>query len=146
MKSEYSLKIEKLEAKLSGLDQNDINIKNLLDKGIDVLLKLDNVYETADIDKKRDIINSMFPEKMHFENNSLRTGRLNEAVRYIYMMGNDLDGNKKGQNGSDSILSFQVRKRRFELPCQLRRYHLKVVRLPVSPPPHFGNANVVDCG
>ena len=28
-----------------------------------------------------------------------------------------------------------VRKRRFELPCQLRRYHLKVVRLPVSPPP-----------
>ena len=29
-----------------------------------------------------------------------------------------------------------VRKRRFELPHQLRRYHLKVVRLPISPPPH----------
>ena len=28
-----------------------------------------------------------------------------------------------------------VRKRRFELPRLLPRYHLKVVRLPISPPP-----------
>lgn len=35
------------------------------------------------------------PEKMHFENNLLRTGRVNEAVRYIYMISNELDKNKK---------------------------------------------------
>ncbi len=29
-----------------------------------------------------------------------------------------------------------VRQRRFELPSPFRRYHLKVVRLPVSPSPH----------
>ena len=34
-----------------------------------------------------------------------------------------------------------VRKRRFELPRQLRRYHLKVVRLPISPPPQLYLSN-----
>ncbi len=33
------------------------------------------------------------------------------------------------------IFAVIVRQRRFELPRQLRRYHLKVVRLPISPPP-----------
>ena len=28
-----------------------------------------------------------------------------------------------------------VRQRRFELPCPYERYHLKVVRLPISPSP-----------
>ncbi|PLK45272.1 zinc ribbon domain-containing protein, partial [Emticicia sp. TH156] len=63
MKSDYSSKVEKLEAKLSGLSHNGINIKDLLGKGIDNLLKLDYIYETADIDKKRQVISSMFPEK-----------------------------------------------------------------------------------
>ncbi len=32
---------------------------------------------------------------------------------------------------------FVVRKKRFELSQPFGRYHLKVVRLPISPPPHF---------
>ncbi len=84
MKSDYSSKVEKLEAKLSGCNNDNVNIKSLLDKGIDNLLGLDYIYETADIDKKCEVISSMFPEKLHFENSSLRTGRVNEAVKYIY--------------------------------------------------------------
>jgi len=87
---------------------NYINIKSLLDKGIDNLLGLDHIYETADIDKKREVISSMFPEKLHFENSSLRTGRVNEAVKYIYMINSNLGENKKGQNGFDPTLSCQV--------------------------------------
>jgi hypothetical protein len=38
---------------------------------------------------------------------------------------------------------FFVRQRRFELPSPFRRYHLKVVRLPISPSPQWRrNANV----
>ncbi|WP_259015098.1 hypothetical protein [Emticicia fluvialis] len=84
MKSDYSSKVEKLEAKLNGLSDNNMNIKDLLDKGIDNLLKLDYIYETADIDKKRQVISSMFPEKLHFENNTLRTDRINEAVSLLF--------------------------------------------------------------
>lgn len=51
MKSDYNSKVEKLEAKFSGLSHSDINIKDLLDKGIDILLKLDYIYETADIER-----------------------------------------------------------------------------------------------
>ena len=36
-----------------------------------------------------------------------------------------------------------VRKRRFELPQPFDRYHLKVVRLPISPPPRQA-ANVIE--
>gem|GEM_PF-3303632 len=91
-----------------------ITVNFCLDKGIDNLIKLDYIYENADIDKKREVISSMFPEKLHFQNDSLRTGRINEVVRYIYMINNDLDGNKKGQNGIDSILSCQVGMAGFE--------------------------------
>ena len=52
MKTEYSAKLEKLEAKLSAYNCNHVDIKDLLDKGISHLLKLDNLYETA-IQEKR---------------------------------------------------------------------------------------------
>lgn len=95
MKSDYNSRIEKLEAKLSGLQHDDINIKDLLNKGIDNLLRLDHVYESADIDKKREVISSIFPEKFHFENNSLRTERVNEAVMCIYKINSNLDQKKR---------------------------------------------------
>lgn len=108
MKSEYSNKLEKLKAKLNSGNNDIVNIKSLLDTGIDGLLKLDDIYENADIDKKREVISSLFPEKLHFENNSLRTGRVNEAVRLIYLISNEFNENKKGQNGFNPILSSQV--------------------------------------
>ena len=66
MKTEYSAKLEKLGAKLSTYNHDHVDIKDLLAKGINNLLKLDNLYETADIEKKREIISSMYPEKMTF--------------------------------------------------------------------------------
>lgn len=38
-----------------------------------------------------------------------------------------------------------MRRRRFELPSPFRHYHLKVARLPVSPPPREG-AKITDFG
>jgi site-specific DNA recombinase len=117
MKSDYRMKIERLEAKLSGLTHNysDLNVEDLIDKGINALLQLDHIYEVAEMDKKRDIISSMFPEKLHFENNSLRTGRVNEAVKHIYMANKALALNKKGQSRIKSTLSCEVGMTRFEL-------------------------------
>lgn len=71
MKSDYCGKAEKLEAKLSTCNNDNVDIKGLLDIGFDNLLKLD-YYENVDIDKKREVISSMFPENcilkiVHFE-------------------------------------------------------------------------------
>jgi site-specific DNA recombinase len=108
MKSGNSEKLERLKAKLAGLNQDIPDVKALLKQGIDNLIKLDCLYEAAEPEGKRSIISSMFPEKMGFENNALRTGRVNEVVRIIYLINNELGKNKKGQNGNSSILSSQV--------------------------------------
>lgn len=108
MKAEYSNKLEKLEAKLSASENDNVSINHLLDKGVDNLLKLDTIYETGGIEKKREVISSMYPEKMTFDGFVLRTTRINEAVRFIYMINSELGQNKNRTNGRNSNLSCQV--------------------------------------
>ncbi len=115
MKTEYSNKLEKMEAKLNASTNDKVDIKNLLDKGINNLLKLDYLYETADIEKKREIISSMFPEKLSFDGFAVRTIRINEGVRLIYSVGKGFSENKNRTNQNNSNLSCQVGMARFEL-------------------------------
>lgn len=122
MKTEYSNKMERLEAKLSSCGDYEVDIKTLLDKGITNLLKLEYIYETSDTEKKREIISSMYPEKMTFDGFSVRTNRINEAVRLIYSMDVGFSENKNRTNQNNSSLSCQVGTTRFELatpstPC-----------------------------
>ena len=121
MKSDYSNKLERLKARLSAFNHEQIDIKQLLDKGLANLLKLDYAYESGDIEKKRIIISSMFPEKMTFDGFVLRTTRINEAVRLIYTLNTDFGQNKNRTNGANSNLSCQVGVRRFELPTSTSR-------------------------
>ena len=108
MKMEYSNKLEKLEAKLSASNHDKVDINYLLNKGINNLLKLDYVYETADIEKKREIISSMYPEKMTFDGFAVRTNRINEVARLIYSMDVGSIGNKNRISGNNSSLSCEV--------------------------------------
>ena len=71
------------------------------------------------ISENLEVISLMFPKKMYFENNTLRTGRVNEIVNYIYLIESDLGEKNKGQNGSLSILSSQV-----ALPVQISNLFL----------------------
>ena len=86
-----------------------------MDKGISNLLRLDNIYETADVEKKREIISSMYPEKMTFNGFSFRTFRINEVARMIYSLDEGYSQNKNRTNGNNSSLSCQVGMTRFEL-------------------------------
>ena len=115
MKTEYSTKLEKLEAKLSSNKHDKIDFNDLLNKGVNNLLKLDYVYETGDTEKKREIISSMYPEKMTFDGFAVRTNRINEVARLIYSMDVGSSENKNRTNGNNSSLSCQVGMTRFEL-------------------------------
>ena len=114
MKADYSSKLEKLEAKLRGCDHEQVSIKHLLDKGLDNLLKLDYIYESGDVEKKREIISSMYPEKLTFDGFVLRTTRINEAVRLIYSLNTDFGQNENRTNGENSSLSCEVGMTGFE--------------------------------
>ena len=115
MKTEYSNKLEKLEAKLSTSNHDKIDINDLLDKGINNLLKLEYLYETADIEKKREIISSMYPEKMTFDGFSVRTNRINDVARLMYSINVGFSENKNRTSGNNSSLSCEVGMTRFEL-------------------------------
>jgi site-specific DNA recombinase len=108
MKTEYTNKLEKLEARLAIRDQGHEDVPALLDAGIDNLLKLDYIYADGDIERKRTVISSMYPEKLTFDGDRLRTNRVNEAARIIYTLDQGLGQNKKGQSGNIPALSSQV--------------------------------------
>jgi site-specific DNA recombinase len=127
MKSEYSTKLERLEAKLSASNDDQVDIKGLLDKGVNNLLRLEYLYETADTEKKWDIISSMYPEKLTFDGFTLRTTRLNEVIRVIYSVGKGFGENKNRTNGSKTNLSCNVGLLGFEP----RRTESKSVVLPL---------------
>lgn len=124
MKSEYTGKLEKLEARLSTCTHDHVDIDDLLDKGVNNLLKLDYIYENGDVERKREVIGSMYPEKLTFDGFVLRTTRVNEAASYIYMLDKELGQNKNRTNGKNSNLSCQVGAPGFEpgTPWSQTRY------------------------
>ena len=57
---------------------------------------------------KREIIGSIFPEKLVFDGMHYRTARLNEAVSLIYSLDKAFSENKNGQNHQNFELSSLV--------------------------------------
>ena len=84
-----------LNGKLDDLNLQKIDIEDLLDNGLSNLLNLEYAYSIGDIDKKREILGVVFPDKMEIENGALRTGKINEAIRYIYLMNSELPNKKR---------------------------------------------------
>ena len=72
------------------------------------------MYEKSDNETKRDIIGSIFPEKLTFDGMHYRTTRLNQAVELIYKLGEGFSGNKKGQTVKKNDLSNLVTRPGFE--------------------------------
>ena len=108
IKSESERKIAYLEGKALDLNTGTTSIAALLDKALDSLERLDTLYAEADTKRKREIIGSMYPEKLTFDGMSYRTSRLNEAVELIYKLGEGFSQNKRGQTSVKTDLSSLV--------------------------------------
>jgi hypothetical protein len=79
MKSKYAEQLERLKARLA-VREEDQDMPGLLDAGIDNLLKLDYIYQEGEIEKKREVIGSMYPGKLTFDGERLRTNEIEFAV------------------------------------------------------------------
>lgn len=115
IKQECERKINVLEAKLSATPSQEENIDKLLDKALYNLANLDTHYEIGTIKEKRQIIGSIFPEKLSFSENTYRTARLNEAVATIYNIGKAFSEKENGQGSEISDLSNSVIRIGFEI-------------------------------
>jgi site-specific DNA recombinase len=108
IKTDCEKQITILEAKLGGIKEEKEDIAPMLDKAVANLSKLDSIYKDATTIKKRQIVGSMFPEKLTFDGENYRTAKLNEAVQLIYTLDAAFRENKNGTSGDLSNLSHQV--------------------------------------
>ena len=99
-----------------------VGSKPILDKAIKNLAKLDNIWIEATTIRKREIIGSIFPEKLVFDGENFRTTRVNEAVGLIYRLDAVFRENKNGTSDIFIDLSHQV----IPLGLEPRTHTLKV--------------------
>ncbi len=108
VKVECEEQIVKLESKLFDVSTPKVNIENHLKKAVEVLLRLDLLYKNGKTSLKREIIGSIFPEKLSFDGEQHRTTRLNEVVSIICMISSELQGKKKWANIVETCLPTRV--------------------------------------
>ncbi len=90
MKARYNYDLERLESQLNEQRKTVPSIDKLLESGLKNLMRLDDYYEVSEIEKKREIIGSIFPEKLTYDGNVLRTTRVNHVVSLIYQVNREL--------------------------------------------------------
>lgn len=105
IKTEAEKQISSREAKLTEAAAGREDITPTLSKAVDNLSHLDETYQTATTIKKRQIVGSIFPEKLTFEGEIFRTIRLNEAVKLIYTLDVAFRETKNGTSGLETNLS-----------------------------------------
>ncbi|MCK7559486.1 hypothetical protein MKQ70_32750 [Chitinophaga sedimenti] len=86
MKQDYEKRVVQLEEELIKLKPVSESIDTHLQAALKVLLNLKDLFNNGDIHLKREILSSMWPEKMIFNDGQLRTTRVNEIASIIYLM------------------------------------------------------------
>jgi site-specific DNA recombinase len=108
LKTGYTEQIVRLEKRLTTIQRDSTNVEDLLNEGIEHLLKLDKGAKKADTEDLRRLVSAMFPENFTFDGANVRTARMNTILQYIYLINKKLEENKKGQANTKFDLSCEV--------------------------------------
>ena len=110
IKAQCESKIAQLEAQLA--KQTNVTfmakIERQLDKAINTLTKIDIMFKKGTVTEKRNIISSMYPEKIDFDGLQYRTSRLNSLASCIYQINNNLYQIKNRKDDNFFRLSGEV--------------------------------------
>lgn len=101
LKKKYKEKIEQLEVQLAKSNMSNTNGQNVqykLNKALNLIENISEVYIHGDVEKRRTLIGSIFPEKLEFDGIRYRTTRMNSVVDYIFQINNELLKNKNRKN------------------------------------------------
>ena len=96
-------------------DSTQSAFQKFLKTGIHLLNDLPTLYEKSNIEAKREVVCSIFPEKLTISEKGCRTLKINKAVLLIAATDKDFNENKNGQLFENLELSGQVEVTRFEL-------------------------------
>lgn len=107
-------KIDNLEKRLNDLAMVNTEIKDLVANALKKVANIDRRYENGNIEEKRAIIGSMFPEFLLFDGTQHRTKRINSAIALICQSSSELKHKKNGTNLSFLDLPQEVNCAGFE--------------------------------
>jgi flagellin-specific chaperone FliS len=107
-KGRYTTELQKLQAELDSQGSTQSAFQKFLKTGIHLLEELPTFYEKSSLQTKREVVCSIFPEKIIIAEKKSRTPKINKAVLLITAMDKGLNGNKKGQLLKNVELSGQV--------------------------------------
>ncbi|MGQ3087692.1 recombinase family protein [Flavobacterium sp.] len=112
IKEECRKNIELLENELTvSLDRNrNSSIKQNLDKALHTLCNIASTYKEGDVETKRYVVGSIYPEKLLFDGSTYRTPRINVLAEHISLINKGLGDKKNRTNESSSHLSGLVAK------------------------------------
>src|SRR5690554_3041548 len=102
------MKIAAFESQLTTLNNDVGNIQSLIEQGISKIMEINHNLENGNIMEIRNEIGSIYPEKMQFKNNGVRTARRNDFIQYINLINKKLGYKKNGTKVNLSTLSRQV--------------------------------------
>ena len=108
IKTEINEKITKLTCELNTLNAEMLNIDSKIINCTELLSNLDKYYEQRDVITKQHIISSIFPSKLVFDNNTVRTLEVNKVVSLICSYSKVFGKNKKGKHTNFGVLSLGV--------------------------------------
>lgn len=112
VKEECKKRLDELEVELSSClqERKKLDIKDSLDMVLKTLSKLSTVYKEGNMEIKRFIIDSIFPEKLLFDGMAYRTPRVNVIAQQTSFVYKGLAHKKNRTNESFSHLSGLVAK------------------------------------
>ena len=114
LKASYAEQIAKHERRLTSIQTDNPDIEGLLRLGMVRLLNFNQIARKASPEDLRKLIAAIFPEYFSYDGTRIRTARVNTILRYIYLINNELDRNKKGQVNTKINLSYEVGMAGFE--------------------------------
>ncbi|GAA3594727.1 recombinase family protein [Flavivirga amylovorans] len=108
-KERYSKKLNQLREKQDNLKESN-KVLSIYKNGLEKLQNFDNQFINSDIEHKRKLLGSIFPEKFQFVNHKVRTEDINPILLKIASINKGLKGNKKRDKSNNSDLSHEVLK------------------------------------
>lgn len=108
MKEDYNERIANLERELSLVANEKHSIEELLNKGVDNLIMLNDTYANRDLSDKRSLIGLIYAENFTIRENKIQTARVNKVIESIYFINKELRAKKNGTKDDFYLLSRRV--------------------------------------
>ena len=139
---EYKTAKSRLQKRLNELKQIEVSfnkskkVLNVYKNGLKKLESFDKQFKNSNIERKRQLVGSIFPEKFQFQNNSVRTEDVNPILLKIANINEGLKRNKKKDKSEKSDLSHEVLKTGLEPVRPNGHWILSPTCLPIPPLQH----------